>query len=295
MAQIIDGRALANALVDDIAQKTAVHCRSYSPPCLAIICVGDGPASKVYINAKITALKKAGMQHQCYCLDSCVTEADLVALIRRLNTDDCVDAVLLQLPLPPSFDAVRIMQTIDRYKDVDGFTAANVGSLALGDPVFVPCTAQGIVYALRSIGCAIAGKHAVIVGRSSVVGKPLAALLTNADATVTLCHSKTEHLASHTRHADILVAAVGKARFITADMVKKGAVVIDVGINRVADPTRPSGSRLTGDVDFEVVQAIAGCITPVPGGVGPLTVAMLLQNTLLAAQRRHGHLHECVR
>ena len=286
MAQIIDGRALAAALLDDIAQKTAVYCRSYPPPCLAIVCVGDNPASKVYINAKITALEKAGMQHQCYCLDSGVTEAELVALIRRLNTDDCVDAVLLQLPLPPSFDAARIMQTIDRYKDIDGFTAANVGSLALGNPVFVPCTAQGIVYALRSSGCAIAGKHAVIVGRSSIVGKPLAALLTNADATVTLCHSKTEHLACYTRQADILVAAVGKPRFITADMVKRGAVVIDVGINRVADPARSSGSRLTGDVDFEAVQAVAGCITPVPGGVGPLTVAMLLQNTLLAAQRR---------
>ena len=274
MAQIIDGRALAAALLDDIAQKTAVHCRSYPPPCLAIICVGDDPASKVYINAKTAALEKAGMQHQCYRLDSGVTEEALLALIRRLNTDDGVDAVLLQLPLPLPFDA-----------------AANVGSLVLGAPVFVPCTAQGIVYALRSTGCAIAGKHAVVVGRSSIVGKPLAALLTNADATVTLCHSKTEHLASHTRQADILIAAVGKAGFITADMVKKGAVVIDGGINRIADPARPSGNRLVGDVDFEAVEAVAGRISPVPGGVGPLTVAMLLQNTLLAAQRQR----ECIR
>ena len=286
MAHIIDGKSLANALLDNIAQKTAVYCRSYPPPCLAIICVGDDPASKVYINAKTAALEKAGMQHQCYRLDSGVTEEALLALIRRLNTDDGVDAVLLQLPLPPPFDVARIMQHIDQDKDVDGFTAANVGSLALGAPVFVPCTAQGIMYALRSTGCAVAGKHAVVVGRSSIVGKPLAALLTNADATVTLCHSKTEHLASHTRQADILVAAVGKPRFITADMVKRGAVVIDVGINRIADPARSSGSRLAGDVDFEAVQAVAGSITPVPGGVGPLTVAMLLQNTLLAAQRR---------
>ena len=230
----------------------------------------------------------AGMQSKTISYPAAVSERELLQCIQTLNADDTVDGILIQLPLPASLDKRRILAALDPQKDVDGFTAENLGRLLTDEPRFIPCTPQGILYALREYRIPISGAAAVIVGRSTIVGKPLAALLTALDATVTLCHSKTENLATITRRADILIAAAGSPALITGDMIKQGAAVIDVGINRVPDPSSPKGKKLTGDVDFESALKKAAWITPVPGGVGPLTVAMVLKNTLQAAQLRHG-------
>ncbi|QUY18131.1 bifunctional 5,10-methylenetetrahydrofolate dehydrogenase/5,10-methenyltetrahydrofolate cyclohydrolase [Treponema vincentii] len=292
MAQIIDGKKLAEALTEAVTQENAVYCKEHPQPCLAIVSSGSDPASQVYIKTKVRALEKAGMQSRIIPYSQTISEQELTACVQTLNADDTVDGILIQLPLPYPLDSRRILAPLDPAKDVDGFTPENLGRLLIGSQGFIPCTPQGIMYALQQYGIPLSGAHAVIVGRSAIVGKPLAALLTAADATVTLCHSKTKELAALTRQADILIAAAGHPALITGSMIKKGAAVIDVGINRVPDPTAPKGSRLTGDIDFESAAEQAGWITPVPGGVGPLTVAMVLRNTLRAAQLRHGCLPE---
>ena len=288
MAQIIDGKKLAEALTKAVTQENAAYCKEHPQPCLAIVSSGSDPASQVYIKTKVRALEKAGMQSRIIPYSETISERELTACVQDLNADNTVDGILIQLPLPYPLDSRRILAPLDPAKDVDGFTSENLGRLLTGSQGFIPCTPRGILYALRQYGIPLSGAHAVIVGRSAIVGKPLAALLTAADATVTLCHSKTKDLAALTRQADILIAAAGHPALITGSMIKKGAAVIDVGINRIPDPASPRGSRLTGDVDFESAAEQAGWITPVPGGVGPLTVAMVLRNTLQAAQLRHG-------
>ena len=292
MTQIIDGKQLAEALIKAVTQENAAYCKHYPQPCLAIVSSGSDPASQVYINTKVRALEKAGMQSRIIPYSETISEQELAACVQTLNTDDTIDGILIQLPLPYPLDSRRILAPLDPKKGIDGFTPENLGRLVTGSQGFIPCTPQGIMYALRKCGIPLSGAHAVIVGRSTIVGKPLAALLTAADATVTLCHSKTKDLATITRQADILIAAAGHPALITSGMIKKGAAVIDVGINRIPDPLAPKGSKLIGDVDFESAATQAGWITPVPGGVGPLTVAMVLQNTLRAAQLRHGCLPE---
>ena len=292
MAQIIDGKKLAQELTETITRENAAYCKEHPQPCLAIVSSGCDPASQVYIKTKVRALEKAGMQSRIIPYAATISEQELTACVHTLNADDTIDGILIQLPLPYPLDSRRILAPLDPAKDVDGFTPENLGRLLTGSQGFIPCTPQGIMYALQQYGIPVSGAHAVIVGRSAIVGKPLAALLTAADATVTLCHSKTKDLAAITRQADILIAAAGHPALITGSMIKKSAVVIDVGINRIPDPASPKGSRLTGDVEFESAAEQAGWITPVPGGVGPLTVAMVLRNTLRAAQLRHGCLPE---
>ena len=288
MAQIIDGKKLAEVLTQAITQENAAYCKDHPQPCLAIVSSGSDPASLVYIKTKMRALEKAGMQSKIIPYSATISERELAACVHALNEDTTIDGILIQLPLPYPLDSNRILAPLNPAKDVDGFTPENLGRLLTGSPGFIPCTPQGILYALQKYGIPLSGAHAVIVGRSAIVGKPLAALLTAADATVTLCHSKTHNLAEITRQADIVIAAAGHPALITGSMIKKGAAVIDVGINRIPDPESPKGSRLTGDVEFESAVEQAGWITPVPGGVGPLTVAMVLRNTLRAAQLRHG-------
>ena len=288
MAQIIDGKKLAEVLTQAITQENAAYCKDHPQPCLAIVSSGSDPASLVYIKTKMRALEKAGMQSRIIPYSATISERELAACVHALNEDTTIDGILIQLPLPYPLDSNRILAPLNPAKDVDGFTPENLGRLLTGNPGFIPCTPQGILYALQKYGIPLSGAHAVIVGRSAIVGKPLAALLTAADATVTLCHSKTHNLAEITRQADIVIAAAGHPALITGSMIKKGAAVIDVGINRIPDPESPKGSRLTGDVEFESAVEQAGWITPVPGGVGPLTVAMVLRNTLRAAQLRHG-------
>ena len=288
MAQIIDGKKLAEVLTQAITQENAAYCKDHPQPCLAIVSSGSDPASLVYIKTKMRALEKAGMQSRSIPYSATISEREFAACVHALNEDTTIDGILIQLPLPYPLDSNRILAPLNPAKDVDGFTPENLGRLLTGSPGFIPCTPQGILYALQKYGIPLSGAHAVIVGRSAIVGKPLAALLTAADATVTLCHSKTHNLAEITRQADIVIAAAGHPALITGSMIKKGAAVIDVGINRIPDPESPKGSRLTGDVEFESAVEQAGWITPVPGGVGPLTVAMVLRNTLRAAQLRHG-------
>lgn len=292
MTQIINGKKLGEILTQAVTRENAAYCKEHPQPCLAIVSSGSDPASQVYIKTKVRALEKAGMRSRIIPYSETISEQALTACIHTLNTDDTVDGILIQLPLPYPLDSRRILAPLDPAKDVDGFTPENVGRLLLSSPGFIPCTPQGIMYALREYGIPLSGAHAVIVGRSAIVGKPLAALLTAADATVTLCHSKTRNLAAITQQADVLVAAAGHPALITGSMIKKDAAVIDVGINRIPDPASPKGSRLIGDVEFESAAERAGWITPVPGGVGPLTVAMVLRNTLRAAQLRHGCLPE---
>ena len=251
-------------------------------PGLAVILVGDDPASEVYVRGKIRDCRDVGIRSEWIRLPDSNPEEDLLRQIDRLNEDPRFHGILVQLPLPPHISAERVIHRIRPEKDVDGFHPINVGKMVIGQEAFLPCTPYGIMEMLRRSGISVAGKHAVVVGRSNIVGKPVSILLQQADATVTLCHSKTRDLAAHTRRADILVVAVGKARVIGPEHVKPGAVVIDVGINRTEE------GRLTGDVDFEAVRSIASHITPVPGGVGPMTRAMLLVNTVRAAERTAG-------
>jgi methylenetetrahydrofolate dehydrogenase (NADP+)/methenyltetrahydrofolate cyclohydrolase len=279
-AQIIDGKALALILREGIAQEvSALEKDTGIQSGLAAVLVGDDPASAVYVRNKKIACEKAGLYPEEHLLPASTTQEALLALIHQLNADPKIHGILVQLPLPSHIESRLILQAVSPEKDADGFHPINVGRLVAGDPVFVPCTPKGVIHMIDSTGIDIAGKRAVVIGRSIIVGKPVAMLLLHRHATVTICHSRTKDLPSVVREADIVIAAIGKPLFVTPDMVKEGAVVIDVGINRLADGT------LVGDVDFDRVKERAGWITPVPGGVGPMTIAMLLQNTLESAQR----------
>jgi len=282
-AQIIDGKALAQTIREGIAEEVRLLEKDRGiKPGLAAILVGDDPASAVYVKNKKIACEKAGLYPEEHRLPASTTQEALLKLIQQLNVDPRIHGILVQLPLPPGIDSQAILQAVTPEKDVDGFHPVNVGRLVGGDPVFIPCTPKGVIQMIDSTGQDIAGKRAVVIGRSNIVGKPVAMLLLHRHATVTICHSRTKDLPGVAREADILIAAIGKPLFVTADMVKKGAVVIDVGINRLAD------GKLVGDVDFDRVKDRAGWITPVPGGVGPMTIAMLLQNTLESAKRAAG-------
>lgn len=286
--KVIDGKALAASLRAEIAKgveelKTAKGVT----PGLAVILVGDNPASVSYVTAKEKACREAGMASREVRLPADTPEADLLALVRELNSDPAVHGILVQLPLPKHIGEKDVIDAIAPEKDVDGFTPVNVGRMMIGEECFLPCTPHGIVKLIEFSGMDIAGKHAVVIGRSNIVGKPVAALLSRKEtnATVTLCHTGTRDLAHFTRQADIVVVAAGRAGTLTGDMLKPGATVIDVGVNRIEDPSRPRGYRLVGDADFDSCAAVAGAITPVPGGVGPMTITMLLWNTLEAARR----------
>lgn len=291
MAQIIDGKAIAAEVRADV--KNGVDewtSQGNRPPFLSVVLVGDNPASASYVRGKTVAAAEAGLGSETLRYEAAISQDELLSVLRDLNDNDEVDGILVQLPLPDHIDEASIIRAIDPDKDVDGFHPMNAGRLLLGLPGFVSATPAGIVELLQRSGIAISGKHVVVVGRSNIVGKPLANLLLRKgiDATVTVCHSRTQNLAGLTRQADVVVAAIGSPNFITIDMVREGAVVIDVGVNRVEDATRERGYRLVGDVEFDHVSEIVGWITPVPGGVGPMTIAMLLKNTLQAAQQRAG-------
>lgn len=292
MARILDGSAIALHVRAEVKDEVeALLQAGHRSPYLAVVLVGDDPASASYVRGKHRAAGEAGIAGTTLTHPSDISEADLLALIQRLNDDDEVDGILVQLPLPGHIDEQKVIHAIRPDKDVDGFHPENVGRLMIGQPAFAPATPAGILEMLRRAEIEVRGRHVVVVGRSNIVGKPVANLLLQkgTDATVTVCHSRTRDLAALTRQADILIAAIGRAAFITADMVKEGAVVVDVGVNRVDDPSRERGYRLVGDVDFEAVAGKAGWITPVPGGVGPMTIAMLLKNTLKAARSRHAN------
>ncbi len=287
MAQLLDGKTLSQAVRDEVKHDVdAWRAAGHRPPCLKVVLVGDNPASAAYVRGKERDAAEAGIDSETLRYDATISEADLLSVVGTLNADDDVDGVLVQLPLPDHVDDRKVIDAIHPAKDVDGFHPENLGRLMIGDPAFVPATPFGIMEMLDRSSIETEGLNAVIVGRSNIVGKPLANLLLQrgTDATVTVCHSRTRALGEHTRSADLLVAAVGRAGFITADMVKDGAVVIDVGINRVDDASRERGYRLVGDVDFDGVEPKARWITPVPGGVGLMTRAMLLKNTMRAAR-----------
>ena len=291
IANIIDGKQIAADIRSEV--KKGVDARIAAgkrAPALRVVLVGDDPASQSYVRGKKRASEEVGIDAETLLQPADMPEADLLALVNRLNNDPAVDGILVQLPLPGHIDEDQVILAINPDKDVDGFHPVSVGRLVLGQKGFEPCTPAGIVELLQRSGVDTVGAHAVIVGRSNIVGKPMATLLLRrgVDCTVTVCHSRTRNLPDVTRQADILIAAIGRANFISRDMVKEGAAVIDVGINRVDDGTRERGYRLVGDVDFEAVSEKAGWITPVPGGVGPMTIAMLLKNTLLSANRRDG-------
>jgi methylenetetrahydrofolate dehydrogenase (NADP+)/methenyltetrahydrofolate cyclohydrolase len=279
-ATLIDGNALAAKIRGELAEKAAaLKATQGITPCLAVILVGEDPASSVYVRNKVSACEKAGFRSIREIYPPSVEPVEVLAKIAELNADPAVHGILVQLPLPKHFDSAAVLEAIVPEKDVDGFHAENVGALMQGNPRFIPCTPYGIMKMLESENVPLKGAEAVIVGRSNIVGKPMAMLLLARSCTVTVCHSQSKDLAFHTRRADILVAAVGRARMITGDMIKPGATVIDVGINRT-----PEG-KLCGDVDFASAKEVAGFITPVPGGVGPMTITMLLANTLESAER----------
>ena len=280
MAKIIDGKAISAAIRAEIKEETVAFEKKYGfRPGLAVIIVGEDPASQVYVRNKRRACEEVGFYSEAYELASNTTQEELNALVDKLNADNRIHGILCQLPLPKHLDENEVILRIDPKKDVDAFHPVNVGRIMIGDYSFLPCTPAGVMALLERSGIEISGKECVVVGRSNIVGKPQAMLLLHANGTVTVCHSRTKNLSEVCRRADILVAAIGKADFFTADMVKEGAVVIDVGMNRRAD------GKLTGDVDFESVAPKASYITPVPGGVGPMTITMLMQNTLTAAKQ----------
>jgi methylenetetrahydrofolate dehydrogenase (NADP+) / methenyltetrahydrofolate cyclohydrolase len=286
-AQLIDGTAIAEQVKEEIkvavAKMQAEH--GYNPG-LATVLVGEDPASATYVRMKQRTCERLGIRSIGHILPADASEAEVVALVSELNADPTVNGILVQLPLPKHINEETVLNTIDLEKDVDGFHPVNIGRLAMKgrDPLFIPCTPYGCMVLLERSGIVTKGAEAVIVGRSNIVGLPMAMLLQKADATVTICHSRTKDLAAHVRRADIVVAAIGWANMITGDMIKPGAAVIDVGINRIDDPNDKRGYRLVGDVDFASAKEVAGVITPVPGGVGPMTIAMLMQNTLRAAE-----------
>ena len=276
-ARLIDGKAVAATLRAEVAEK--VRAAGFTPG-LAVVLVGEDPASSVYVRTKDRAAREAGIDARTIRLPADTSQTDLLGVIRTLNTDPAIDGILVQLPLPNGIDARAVIEAIDPAKDVDGFHPVNVGHLANGHPALVPCTPLGVMKLLRSAGIETRGARAVVLGRSAIVGRPMAALLLTADATVTIAHSRTRDLPAECRGADILIAAVGRPEMVRGDWIKPGAAVIDVGINRLPD------GRLTGDAAFASCAGVAGAITPVPGGVGPMTVACLLENTLTAALRR---------
>ena len=282
-AQIIDGSALSRTLRAQVAERAAALTARGTRPGLAVILVGDDPASAVYVRNKVKACEEAGFHSVLERYDASMTQQALLDRVAALNADKTIHGILVQMPLPQHLDAHRVIEAIAPAKDVDGFSVTSAGELMTGLPGLRPATPAGCMKLIESTGIAIRGKHAVVIGRSNTVGKPMAMLLLQAHATVTLCHSATADLAAHTRHADIVVAAVGRPHMLTASMVKPGAVVIDVGINR------DSAGKLCGDVDFDRVREVAGWISPVPGGVGPMTIAMLLSNTMQAAQQAAAH------
>ena len=275
----IDGNAIARELRVGLIRRVAALAARGVRPGLAVVQVGNHPASRIYVRNKIKACGEAGLYSEHVELPSDADESTLLGRIQILNNDARIHGILVQLPLPKGFSAERVLEALAPAKDIDGFHPTNMGLLAIGNPRFVPCTPLGVMKILEHEGVGLQGRHAVVVGRSNIVGKPLALLLLQKDATVTICNSRTPDLGAMTSQADILVVAVGKPKLVTAGMVKPGAVVIDVGINRFAD------GKLTGDVDFRSVLGTASCITPVPGGVGPMTIAMLLENTVMSAER----------
>jgi methylenetetrahydrofolate dehydrogenase (NADP+) / methenyltetrahydrofolate cyclohydrolase len=286
--QIIDGKAIAADLRADVARRAAaLKTRTGKTPGLAVVLIGDDPASRAYVGAKGIATVAAGMRSIEHLLPETTSEADLLALVTRLNFDEDVHGILVQLPLPQHIDASRILETIRPDKDVDGFHEINAGRLAIGLDGLFPCTPLGCVHMAKSVQSDLSGLHAVIIGRSNIVGKPVAQLLLRENCTVTIVHSRTRNLPEMCRQADILVAAIGKPEFVTRDFVKPGAMVIDVGINRIPSRTTPGKTILVGDVDFADVAPVSRAITPVPGGVGPMTIAFLLVNTLTAFARQH--------
>ncbi|MDT3670774.1 MAG: bifunctional methylenetetrahydrofolate dehydrogenase/methenyltetrahydrofolate cyclohydrolase FolD [Aromatoleum sp.] len=282
-ARILDGNALSARVRGELAERAAKLSAEGVQPCLAVILVGDNPASAVYVRNKVSACEKAGIRSLRLDFDAAVDAAEVMAKIAELNDDPSVHGILVQLPLPKQFDEAAVLEAIRVEKDVDGFHAENVGRLSQGQEAFLPCTPHGVMKMLEAENVPVQGAEAVVIGRSNIVGKPMAMLLTNAGATVTVTHSKTRDLAFHTRRADILVAAIGKPRFVTADMIKPGAVVIDVGINRLTEGAE--AGKLCGDVEFASAKEVASLITPVPGGVGPMTITMLLANTVESAER----------
>lgn len=275
-ATLIDGKAVSSKIRDEIAADAAAFEKNNGRKIgLAVVLVGENPASKVYVRNKILACEQTGIaSFECYLPETSTTE-QVLEVVRALNADDKVDGLLVQLPLPKGIDEKRVLSEVSPKKDVDGFHAVNAGNLLLGNPCLSACTPTGIMELIKSTGKSVEGKHAVVIGRSNIVGKPVALMLLAANATVTVCHSKTKDLEKYTRDADILVVAIGVKEFVTGDMIKKGAIVIDVGMNRA--------DKLYGDVHFESASAVAGYITPVPGGVGPMTITMLLSNTVKAA------------
>ncbi len=288
MATIIDGKQIAADTRAEVAERTAKLKEKGITPCLAVILVGENPASVSYVTGKRKALAECGMEDRSLDLPETTTEAELLNLIAKLNADDSVHGILVQLPLPKHIDEEKVLLAIDPAKDVDGFHPVNVGNMVIGKKAFLPCTPHGIIVLLQKMGIETSGKHAVVIGRSNIVGKPVSLLLARRDTncTVTMCHTGTKNMAEIVKQADIIVAASGHPNTVTADMVKDGAVVIDVGVNRIPDATKKSGFRLVGDVDFEAIKEKASFITPVPGGVGPMTIAMLMVNTLESAEGR---------
>jgi methylenetetrahydrofolate dehydrogenase (NADP+)/methenyltetrahydrofolate cyclohydrolase len=281
-AQIIDGLAVSKQMREEIKQHVIEFKEKYNRvPGLAVIIVGSDPGSKIYVGNKVKACEEVGIKSFSYEIEEGRSEAEIINIIKILNNDRNVDGILLQSPLPKCYDELKISSYIDDDKDVDGFSYTNMGRLVIGNPHFVACTPLGVMELLKRYNISVEGKDVVIIGRSNIVGKPLFHLMLSSNATVTICHSKTKNLAKITKKADILVAAVGKPLFVTADMVKKGAVVIDVGINRNAE------NKVVGDVDFEKVSEVASFITPVPKGVGPMTITMLLHNTLKSANEKY--------
>lgn len=282
MAIRIDGKAVAAQVRAQVAQDAAALKARGVQPGMAVVLVGDDPASKIYVNNKKKACAETGIYSEEHILPAETTQEELLALIEKLNADEKIHGILVQSPLPKHLDEKLVVEHIDPRKDVDAFHAYNVGRIMIGDYTFLPCTPAGVIELIRSAGVVIEGKSCVVVGRSNIVGKPMAMLLLHCNGTVTICHSRTKNLAEICRGADILVAAVGRAKMITADMVKPGAVVIDVGMNR------DKNGRLCGDVDFDAVEPVVSYITPVPGGVGPMTIAMLMKNAVRAAELQCG-------
>jgi len=289
-ADLIDGNAIGTTMRAELCSEITKLETAGVTPGLAVVLVGDNPASEVYVRMKGKACDEAGLYHETIKLPKDTSEGELMGVLERLNANPRIHGILVQLPLPKQIDANRTLHRIDPRKDVDGFHPENVGKVAAGDPSgFRPATPYGVQQLLIRSGVETKGAHAVVIGRSNIVGRPMASLLLHdgpgGNATVTVCHSRTRHMEQHTREADILIVAIGKPEFVTGDMIKPGAVVIDVGVNRVDDPTRKQGYRLVGDVKFQEAKQVASAITPVPGGVGPMTITMLLYNTVQAARQ----------
>lgn len=287
-AKIIDGKKVSEEILAELKSEVQKLKGEGVAPGLAVVMVGDNPASAAYVNMKEKACRRLGIYSERYRLFATASEKEILKLVEDLNAKDVVNGILIQLPLPKGLDQEKILRAVSPLKDVDAFHPENVGMILTGFPRFLPCTPYGVQILLNRSGIEVEGRHVVIIGRSNIVGKPLAAMLMQkakgANATVTVCHSQSKNLKEITRSADILIAAIGSPAFVKADMVKEGATVVDVGINRVDDPKSEKGYRLAGDVDFESVKKVAGAITPVPGGVGPMTIAMLINNTVRAAK-----------